>query len=170
MGRSKIQNMTRCALSAGMMAVCAWITIPGTVPFTMQTFGFFLMLQLLGGRQGTAAVGVYLALGAVGLPVFSGFQGGIGVLLGPTGGFLLGFLVGAGLYWLLTKWSCPKKIALIPAWLCTYCTGAIWFSLYGGVTLQEAITMSVLPFLIPDIIKLALSWVLAKRLQKGIGA
>jgi biotin transport system substrate-specific component len=100
----KLQNMVRCGCCAALIAVCAWLSVPvGQIAVTMQTFGVFLTLLLMGGKKGTLACGVYLLLGAVGLPVFSGFQGGPGVLLGPTGGYLLGFLLLALCYWLLQK-------------------------------------------------------------------
>ena len=82
------------------MAICSWISIPAPVPFTLQTFAVFLAPGLLGGKMGTIAVGTYLLLGAVGLPVFAGFSGGIGVLLGATGGYLLGFLLTTLVVWL----------------------------------------------------------------------
>ena len=85
------RNLSRVALFAALMAICSWISIPAPVPFTLQTFAVFLAPGLLGGKMGTIAVGTYLLLGAVGLPVFAGFSGGIGALLGATGGYLLGF-------------------------------------------------------------------------------
>ena len=88
----KTRDLTLIAVFAAVIAVCAWISIPAAVPFTLQTLGIFLAVGLLGGRRGTISVGVYLLLGAVGAPVFSGFNGGIGYLLGATGGYLLGFL------------------------------------------------------------------------------
>jgi len=94
-------SMTYTALFVVVMAVCSWITIPMTVPFTLQTFGVYMTLLLLGGRRGTLAIGIYLLLGTVGAPVFAGFAGGPGSLLGPTGGYLIGFLVMGLCYWLL---------------------------------------------------------------------
>lgn len=85
-------DLAYTALGAVLIAVCSWITIPMAVPFTMQTFAVFLTLSLLGGRRGTAAIAAYVLLGAVGLPVFSGFSGGFGVLLGATGGYIAGFV------------------------------------------------------------------------------
>ena len=79
-------------LCTALMAICAWITIPAAVPFTMQTFAVFLTAGLLGGKRGTIVVLVYLLLGAVGLPVFSGFAGGLGYMTGVTGGYLVGSL------------------------------------------------------------------------------
>ena len=95
----RIVDMAYIALFAALMAVCSWISIPATVPFTLQTFAIFAALGLLGGKRGTVAVAVYLLLGAIGVPVFAGFQGGIGALLGTTGGYLLGFLLSALIVW-----------------------------------------------------------------------
>ena len=100
--RLRTVDLAYVALFAVLIAVCAWISIPATIPFTLQTFGIFAALTILGGRRGTYATVVYLLLGAVGLPVFSGFQAGIGTLLGATGGFILGFAAQALVYWLIT--------------------------------------------------------------------
>ena len=97
------KDIALTALFVAVMAVCSWISIPATVPFTLQTFGVFLSVGLLGGKRGSLAVLVYLLLGAVGLPVFSGFTGGIGHLLGPTGGYIIGFIFSALLMWLAER-------------------------------------------------------------------
>ena len=97
--RPKAADMTHIALFAVLLAVCGWIALPlPPIPATLQTFGVFAALLFLGGRNGTCAVAVYLLLGAVGLPVFSGFRGGLGVLLEAPGGYLIGFLIGALVY------------------------------------------------------------------------
>ena len=88
----KTRELAYTGILAALIAVCSWISIPTAVPFTLQTFAVFLTLGLLGGRLGTLAVTVYLLLGAVGLPVFAGFHGGLGAFLGATGGYLVGFL------------------------------------------------------------------------------
>ena len=100
--RIRTADMAYIALFAVLMAVCAWISIPFAVPFTLQTFAVFAALAILGGRRGTLSVVVYLLLGAVGLPVFAGFKGGLAALLGTTGGYILGFLLTALLYWGIT--------------------------------------------------------------------
>ena len=79
-------DMIYIALFGVLIGICSWITIPGAVPFTLQTFGVFLTVSVLGGKRGTSAVLLYIFMGLLGIPVFSGFQGGIGVILGPTGG------------------------------------------------------------------------------------
>lgn len=108
--RLRTVDLTYIALFSVLMAVCAWISIPmpkPLVPFTLQTFAVFSAMTALGGRRGLYAVTVYLLLGAVGLPVFAGFQGGASVLLGSTGGYIIGFLASAILFWLLTGQAWP---------------------------------------------------------------
>ena len=99
----KARNMALCGLFTAILTVCAWISIPvGDMVITLQTFGIFLTLGLLGGKYGTVTMLVYLLLGAVGAPVFSGFRGGLGALLGTTGGYLFGFMLTCLCYRLLT--------------------------------------------------------------------
>ena len=95
-------NLVYMALGAVLIALCSWITIPTAVPFTMQTFAVFFILSALGGKQGTVTILVYIALGAVGIPVFSQFGAGPGVLLGNTGCYILGFLAMGIFYWGIT--------------------------------------------------------------------
>ena len=91
----KTRDIAYIAFFAVVIAVCSWISIPTVVPFTLQTFAVFLTVGVLGGKRGTLAVFVYILLGVCGVPVFSGFSGGIGVLLGQTGGYIAGFLFSA---------------------------------------------------------------------------
>ena len=93
-----VRKMTAAALGAVLIIICSWLTILFAVPFTMQTFAVFSVLILLGGKLGTASIGLFVLMGLVGLPVFSGFRGGVGVLLGPTGGYIIGFIFAGLLY------------------------------------------------------------------------
>ena len=159
------RKLTRCALFAAMMALCAWIGVPlGHTVFTMQTFGVLLALGLLGGKRGTVSILCYLLLGAAGLPVFSGFRGGIGAILGPTGGYLWGFLATGLVFWALEKWSRP--LAMIAGLLVCYACGTLWYMTYTGGALAAVLAQTVLPYLIPDAIKLILALRLTKRLKR----
>lgn len=159
--------MTRAAFFAALICVCGWISLPvGDIAFTLQTFGVFLTLALLGGKWGTAAVFIYLLLGAVGLPVFSGFRGGFGQLLGITGGFLWGFLLAALLYWALERFG--KLPAMIAGQLCCYFCGCLWFAFYSGGGMGLVLLRCIIPFLIPDTVKLSLAFSLSRRLQRHI--
>ena len=101
----KTKDMAYIALMAVLISVCSWLSVPAAIPFTMQTYAVFTALLLLGGRRGSIAVAVYIALGAIGLPVFSGFAGGIGKLMGPSGGYIFGFMLTALCYWLCERLS-----------------------------------------------------------------
>lgn len=159
--------MTLSSLFAALLAVCAWISIPvSDIGITMQTFGISLALLLLGGKWGSVSIGIYLLLGCLGAPVFSHFQGGFGVLLGATGGFLWGFLFSGPVYWALERFG--KVPALICAQLVCYLCGCLWFSFYAGGGLGFILLRCVVPYLIPDGIKLWLALSLSRRLRKVI--
>ncbi len=172
----KARDMAHCAIFAAVLCLCAWIHVPaGDVAITLQTFAVALTLCLLGGKKGTLTVLVYLILGAVGLPVFSGFQGGIGILLGVTGGYIMGFLLWALLYWLLTSVTpaCFRIPALVLGLTVCYAFGSVWFYgvyLRGGSSLGlgAVLLKCVVPYLLPDGIKLALAAFLAGRLKKVV--
>lgn len=171
----KVRDLALCAMFTALMAICAWICIPlPDIALTLQTFCLFLTLLLLGGKRGTAVICCYLLLGAVGLPVFSGFQGGIGILAGPTGGYLLGFGLGAFAYWAITacfgKNPLVQISALIACLVCSYAAGTLWFSRFylaggGSGSFLFIAAKCVLPYLIPDIIKLFLAYWLGKKLK-----
>ncbi len=162
------------ALCAAVMAVCSWISIPAAVPFTMQTFGVFLVVGLLGGRNGSLAVVVYLLLGAVGLPVFSGFSGGIGHLFGATGGYIIGFVFSALVMWLLERAFGRRLKALvlsmIAGLLVCYAFGTAWFmTVYakdsGSIGLMTALGWCVFPYIIPDALKILLAAIMTRRIR-----
>ena len=161
-----VRNMVRAGMFAALMAVCAWIAVPvPPVYVTLQTLGVFLALLVLGGKWGTVSTVLYLLLGAVGLPVFSGFRGGIGMLLGVTGGFLWGFAAAALVYWALERLG--KGVAMAAGMAVCYLCGCGWFLVYTPAAgISGAIISCVLPYLLPDALKLTLAWVLGKRLSK----
>ncbi len=167
-----IRNITQSGMFAALMALCAWICLPVLgVPVTMQSFVIFLAVLALGGKCGSVSVLVYLCLGAAGLPVFSGFAGGIGALTGPTGGYLWGFLLGALAYWCWTS-LCPKRkfLGLLILQLVCYTAGVAWFSCFyaAGRSVWEIFLITAAPFLLPDLAKGILAWLIFKRLRKYI--
>lgn len=179
MSRSSSAFSTReiafIALFVALITVCAWISIPFAVPFTLQTFAIFAALGLLGGKRATIAVAVYLLLGAIGLPVFAGFTGGIGRLAGATGGYLVGFLLSAIIGgWILHRFgrSTPVLIlAMIAGLAVCYVFGTAWFMILyarttGPVGLTTVLGWCVIPFLLPDAAKIALAVLLTRRLEK----
>ena len=165
--RNSSRNMVQCALFAALMAVCAWICLPlGDTVFTLQTLAVFLCLGLLGGKRGSAAIAIYLLLGAAGMPVFSGFRGGIGTLAGVTGGYLWGFLAAALVYRLLERFG--KLSAMIAGQLVCYLCGSLWFYLYAGGGFWLILVRCVLPYLLPDGVKIGLAYILTRRLSRHL--
>ena len=175
-GKLTAKDTAYIGMMAALIAVCAWITIPYTVPFTMQTFGVFITLRLLGGRRGTAAIGLYILLGIAGVPVFSGFGAGIGVLAGPTGGYIAGFLLTGLLYCAVKKWRMTRRrenVSLAAGLLICYLFGTVWFCIVKGnagnpMGFLQAVSICVLPYLVPDAAKLLLADQIAARVKKLI--
>ncbi|MBR6209778.1 MAG: biotin transporter BioY [Clostridiales bacterium] len=184
--KNKTYNIVLIAVSAALITICSWISITiGPVPFTLQTMAIFAVLMTIGGARGSIAVVIYLLLGLVGVPVFAGFKGGPASFLGPTGGFLVGFAV-ASLVWILLEKllrdkmssSAVKRIlyGVINAVICEvvmYTIGVIWFMVVygqqtGPVGLGATLTMCVVPFIIPDIVKIAVAIVIGERAGKLI--
>lgn len=173
------RDLCFCAIGAALIAVCAWISIPADVPFTLQTFAIFAVCGLLGGRRGTVSVLVYLLLGAVGAPVFAGFRGGFASLLGTTGGYLVGFvLLTLIIAFAQARWGQGQWVFVLSAavgLLVCYAFGTAWYLVVyartkGAISLATALGWCVVPFLIPDAVKIALAVLLRGRLKRHIPA
>lgn len=176
-GRSRTYDMAYIAVFAVLIAICSWISIPTAIPFTLQTFAVFLAVTVLGGRRGTMAVVVYVLLGAIGVPVFAEFTGGLGIILRNTGGYLIGFIFAALVMWLMERlfgrklWVQAVSMAL--GMVTYYTLGTIWFmQVYmrttGDVGLMTVLGWCVIPFVIPDVVKSVLALTLGKRLRKQL--
>ena len=172
-----VRDMAYIAMFAVIMAVCSWISVPYVVPFTLQTFGVFLAVGVLGGKRGTLAVLIYILLGCVGLPVFAGFSGGIGIVLGSTGGYIVGFLFTALVMWAMEKMPGNRTVvsilSMVLGLIVCYAFGTLWFMLVyarttGPVGLWTALGWCVFPYILPDLVKIALALVLQKRLRAAI--
>ena len=170
--------MARVALMAALTAVMAQITVPiPPVPFTLQVFAVALSGLLLGVRYGALSQGVYLLLGAIGLPVFAGFRGGLGVLVGPTGGYLLSYPVAAAIAGLaaatMARASRGRAVATgtafgLLALVVIYAVGATWLAVQSGLTPGAALAAGVLPFVPFDVVKVVLAALLAAAVAPQI--
>jgi len=170
--RTKTYDLAVAAIGAALITITSWISLTVLeIPFTLQTFGILLVLFTIGGRRGTVSIAVYLLLGLIGVPVFAGFKGGPAALAGPTGGFLIGFLFSALVYWLIDekvfnklKSSASKRMIFsiiegVIAEVVLYVFGVAWFMIMythktGPIGLGAVLMMCVIPFLIPDAVKL----------------
>ena len=187
--RSRTQSLVLTGLSIALIAVGAIITVPfGPIPFTLQTLMLGIVICLLPPAYSVAAVGGYLALGCIGFPVFSGMRGGIAVLAGPTGGFLVGFLVAAVIIALirsrlLTTKNNTKEAPARPRWfmpaldvsslvlfsLIYYVMGCLWFMYSTGTSPEASLAACVIPFLLPDAVKAAAALVCIQPVRAALG-
>lgn len=169
----KASDLSRIALMSVVICVCAWISIPLAIPFTMQTFGVFLSLILLNSKNGSYAIALYILMGIVGIPVYSGFNGGIGHLLGPTGGYIIGFLFMGLIFSIGEKKRTSVKLdalMLILALVVCYLIGTLWFVAVSksAKSFSVSLMICVVPYIIPDLCKLLLALYLGNRLKKYI--
>jgi biotin transport system substrate-specific component len=163
--------MVYAALFAALTAVGAAISIPiGPVPITLQVLFVLLAGAMLGARWGALSMVVYLLLGVIGLPVFAGGTSGLGVLFGPTGGYLFGFVLAAGVTGLLVDlreekslpWILPSMAAGL---LVIYLLGVVWLSAQTGIGLERAVEVGMLPFLLVDFLKILVGAFIAARVD-----
>ncbi len=171
--KNAVKDLVFTAMFAALIAVCSILSIPiGEVPITLQTFAVCLAAAMLGWKRGTLSVLIYVLLGAVGVPVFAGMTGGVGILAGPTGGYIIGFIPAALIIGLAAdKWerkALPLTVAMVLGVLVCYLIGTIWFMVVTGMGIGESLMLCVVPFLIPDGVKIALAMILSNRLSKVV--
>ncbi|MEA3435160.1 MAG: biotin transporter BioY [Thermodesulfobacteriota bacterium] len=161
------------SLLAALTAVGAFFPIPiGPVPIILQNMFVLLSGLLLGSRWGLASVGVYILAGAFGLPVFAGGLGGISRIVGPTGGYILGYLPGVFITGLIAEKTEQRMIYDVFAMICgciiIYVCGVTWLKVLTGMTLAKTLTVGMYPFLIGDVLKIAAAAAIAKSLRPVI--
>ncbi len=171
--QSALFNMTSCALMAALMCVLCPVSIPiGPVPISLSVLVILVTVVVLGTWRALVSYTVYLLLGAVGMPVFTGFQGGLAKIAGPTGGYLLGFwlmiLIG-GIIMERSKrnlWLTMLGMAVGVA--VDYVFGTAWFVLQTGSTLTRALEVCVYPFIPLDLLKIVAAAVFGKLVWKAL--
>ncbi len=167
---NQLRSMVYASLMSALIAVGAFVSIPiGPVPIVMQNLFVLLAGLLLGGNWAAAAVGIYLLAGACGLPVFAGGTGGLGRLLGPTGGYLFGFLAGAYLVGKVAERArgrmIPELGAMVAASMVIYLLGVSWLKIVTGMDWVKAVAVGMVPFLVGDAVKIAAAYAIAKTLR-----
>ena len=179
---SKTYDLVLAAISAALITICSWISLNiMDIPFTLQTFGILLVLFTTGGKRGSISILIYILLGLVGVPVFAGFKSGPAALIGPSGGFIVGFLAAGLVYWLVdSRWFKDMKkksrtsrlvfsvIEGLIVEVILYSVGVSWFMFVytrntGAIGIGSVLTLCVIPFLVPDAVKLAIAAVTSLR-------
>jgi len=170
----KPQDLTRIALMAAVLCILAPISLPlpgSPVALTMATFALYLMAYILHPKQAFASVGIYLLLGAAGLPVFSGYLGGISRFAAPSGGYLIGYLFLAGIssHFVQRSSHLPTQVfGMVLGTAVMYLLGTFWMALSAGLSFFTALSAGMLVFLPLDIPKIILSSYLGRKIQKHL--
>ena len=175
-GQANISSRTIALATIGVMSAVTCIIAPfsvpiGPVPVSLTTFVLFLSVYLLGWKKATLSVIIYLLIGMAGLPVFSGFSGGLQKLAGPTGGYLIGYIpmaIVAGLIIDKTHSRFLHLFGMILGTLVLYTLGTAWFCVSMGSTVARALSLCVLPFIPGDIIKIVFAMILGMPLKKRL--
>ena len=187
---TRARSVAFCGLSIALMAVAAWVTVPfGPVPFTLQTLAVMFVLFALPAKQALVAIGGYLVLGGLGLPVFSSFKGGLAALLGPTGGFIVGFFVAAlvaiGVDYLVKRTplfsskeeksffgthiaagTLARNLVMGVVFLAVlYVFGWAWLMISAHLSAEAAFAAAVAPFVIIDVLKMVAAVLVAQAVS-----
>lgn len=171
--RSKlIYKLTIIAMCIAIITLCAWISLPFTVGFTLQIFAIFLISGCFTLDISLSSVALYLLLGMIGVPIFSGFNTGISALMSTSGGFLVGFLLSVPIISLFKRYYATRSfiyiVTMIISLLVCYAFGCIWYMNLYSASFVSALGICVIPFLIPDAIKIFLVVVVFKKLDPYI--
>jgi len=173
--RTKTYNIIVCGLMAAVLCVLAPLAIPTTIPITLATFIIFIITYILDYKYAFVSCLIYILLGIVGMPVFSGYQGGIGKIIGPTGGYIVGYLLLVLISGYINN-KCKSNrliqmIGMMTGLGVCYALGTLWFAYQQKVSIYGAMTVCVFPFIIGDVLKiagaLAVGNILRKRIDLG---
>ena len=168
----KTNELVICSLFASLTAILTQVSIPlPAVPITMQIFAVTLCGLVLGKRLGFISQTIYVLLGTIGLPLFSKFSGGVGIILGPTGGFILSFPIVAfvvGYFYEKFKSTIGIMFGMMCSLLISYIIGTVQFCIVTNSDFIKGLTICVVPFIIVDIIKLSLSTLVGKSILRRV--
>lgn len=174
---SRARSLAFIALAVALIAVSAWVTIPiGPIPLTLQMFAITLAILVLAPKQAIAAIACYLLLGAIGVPVFSGMRGGIGVLAGPTGGFLIGYLFGVALASVVLALFHRRGVdnlavgilAGVIFTLVAYLCGWAQYMVVAHVGAAASFAVTVAPFIVVDLVKIVAAAFVARAVVRAV--
>lgn len=170
-----LKNLLLAGLFAGLTAICSWISLPlffTPVPINMALLGPYLAGILIGSKYGALSQIIYILMGILGIPVFSGFASGIGIIMGPTGGFIAGYVACAALCGLVSgkKDSGCRILLMICGLFSCYFIGLIWFISVTGSSLRTGLVSCVLPFIPGDAVKITAAAILSKYLSNAVKA
>lgn len=181
--KRKLPRAVICSMFAAIICVIAPFALPTTVPLTLATLGIYVCACSLPPTMSTLSVALYLAIGAVGVPVFSGFSGGLGKIAGPTGGYLVGYIpmalvISLTVTLLVRRQERPpiavdiaiRMVACLLGTVVLYAFGTLWYVIQQKTTFAAALPMCVFPFLPGDTVKILVAALISRALEKELGA
>ncbi len=170
--KAKISDLSRAGVMAAVICVLSPLSIPiGPVPISLATLAIYLSLYLLSWQWAVGSLFVYLLIGMIGMPVFSGFSGGIGKLMGPTGGYIIGFFpMAAAAGWILQKSSKHwiHFLGFVVGTAICYAFGTAWFCYESQTPLAAALSACVIPFIPGDFLKIMLAMAIGPLIRKQL--
>lgn len=170
--KSKIYMLAQMGVMTAVICVLAPLSIPiGVIPISFANLAIMLAIYILGWKKGTICTLCYILIGMAGVPVFSSFTGGIGKLLGPTGGYIVGYIPFALLSgWIIQRFRNPAAhfIGLVLGTVVLYAVGTFWYCYVSGAELNAALSGCVYPFIPGDLIKIVISMVLGPMVKNGL--
>ena len=166
--KTNVREMALIAVMAAVTCVLGPLSVPiGVVPISFTNLAVYLAIYVLGCKRGTISYIVYLMIGLVGVPVFSSFTGGVGKLFGPTGGYLIGFILMALICgWFIDKFDCklvPSFVGMVLGTIVCYVFGTVWLAYQAGMSFYAALAAGVLPFIIGDLVKMVIAAVIGPQ-------
>ncbi|MDO5784368.1 MAG: biotin transporter BioY [Eubacteriales bacterium] len=171
--KTNVQEMTLIAVMAAVTCILGPLSVPiGVVPISLTNFAVYLAIYVLGCKRGTVSYIVYLLIGLVGVPVFSGFSGGVGKLFGPTGGYLIGFIFMALICgWCIDTFQCklvPSFIGMVLGTIVCYAFGTAWLAFQASMSFSAALAAGVLPFIPGDLAKIVIAAVIGPQIRRRL--
>ncbi|MEG1431987.1 biotin transporter BioY [Eubacterium sp.] len=176
MEKIQTKTLTHIALVTALLCIIGPLSLPipiSPVPISLTQLGVYAGVYTLGKKKGTLSFGLYLLIGAMGVPVFSGFAGGLGKIVGPTGGYLLGFVV---LAWVVgcfvEKWPesrAYQALGMVIGNVLVYILGTAWLMVQAHLALWPALMAGVIPYVVFDVVKAVIALLVGPKLMERVG-
>lgn len=171
--KTNVREMALIAVMAAVTCVLGPLSVPiGVVPISFTNLAVYLAIYVLGCKRGTVSYIVYLLIGLVGVPVFSGFTGGVGKLFGPTGGYLIGFIFMALICgWFIDRFECklvPSFAGMVLGTIVCYIFGTVWLAYQAGMSFYAALAAGVLPFIVGDLSKMVVAAIIGPQVRRQL--
>lgn len=171
--KTNVREMALIAVMAAVTCVLGPLSAPiGVVPISFTNLAVYLAIYVLGCKRGTVSYIVYLLIGLVGVPVFSGFTGGVGKLFGPTGGYLIGFIFMALICgWFIDRFECklvPSFAGMVLGTIVCYIFGTVWLAYQAGMSFYAALAAGVLPFIVGDLAKMVVAAIIGPQVRRQL--